>query len=126
MYADDLVIIGQSQTELQENLNKLTEFCDFWGLRINTMKTKCMVINRGNRLCNLNIHIKDELIENVKSFKYLGFTIGAKNCSFRNTPIDLSIKAKRAIFTLNNKIKLSLIPIRLALKIFMTQISPIL
>ena len=87
MYADDLVIIGQSQKELQENLNKLTEFCDSWGLRINTLKTKCMVLNRGNRLCNLNIHIKNELIENVKSFKYLGFTIGAKNCSFRNTPI---------------------------------------
>ena len=85
-----------------------------------------MVINRGNRLCNLNIKIQNEVIENVKSFKYLGFTIGAKNCYFKGTPLDLSIKAKRAIFALNNKIKLSLLPIKLALKIFMTQISPIL
>ena len=91
-----------------------------------TLKKKCMVLNRGNRMCNLNISIKNKNIENVKSFKYLGFTIGAKNCSFVNTPIDLSIKAKRAIFALNNKIKLSLLPTRLALKIFMTQISPIL
>ena len=126
MYADDLVIIGESQNVLQEKLNKLNEFCDSWGLKMNTLKTKCMVFNRGNRLCNLNIHVKGKNIENVKSFKYLGFTIGAKNCSFTNTPIDLSIKAKRAIFALNNKIKLSFLPIRLALKIFMSQISPIL
>ena len=126
MYADDLVIIGESQKVLQEKLNKLTEFCDTWGLKINTLKTKCMVLNRGNRLCILNIHVKGKNIENVKSFKYLGFTIGAKNCSFIKTPVDLSIKAKRAIFALNNKIKLSLLPIRLALKIFMSQISPIL
>ena len=126
LYADDIVIIGQSQKELQDHLNKLSEFCAFWGLHINTLKTKCMVINRGNRLCNLNINIQNEVIENVKSFKYLGFTIGAKNCSFNSTPVDLSTKAKRAIFALNNKIKLSLLPIKLALKIFMTQISPIL
>ena len=78
MYADDLVIIGESQNVLQEKLNKLNEFCDSWGLKMNTLKTKCMVFNRGNRLCNLNIHVKGKNIENIKSFKYLGFTIGAK------------------------------------------------
>ena len=87
LYADDIVIIAHSQNDLQDHLNKLSEFCDFWGLKINTRKTKCMVINRGNRLCNLGISIKNEDIENVKSFKYLGFTIGAKNCSFNNTPV---------------------------------------
>jgi hypothetical protein len=126
LYADDIVIIGQSQKELQDHLNALSEFCDFWGLQVNTRKTKCMVINRGNRLCNLNVSIKNDIIENVKSFKYLGFTIGAKNFSLKDTPADLCIKAKRAIFALNNKIKLSLLPIQLAIKIFTTQILPIL
>ena len=41
-------------------------------------------------------------------------------------PLDLSIKARRAIFALNNKIKLSMLPTRLAIKIFSTQIAPIL
>lgn len=65
-------------------------------------------------------------MENVKSFKYLGFTIGAKNCSFSNTLNDLSIKANRAIFSLNNRIKLSMLPTKLALKVFSSQIAPIL
>ena len=39
---------------------------------------------------------------------------------------DLSIKAKQAIFALNNKIKISLLPPQLAIQIFNTQIVPIL
>ena len=39
---------------------------------------------------------------------------------------DLSLKANRAIHALNNKIKLSMIPTSLALKLFQTQIAPIL
>ena len=62
----------------------------------------------------------------MKSYKYLGFTIGAKTCSLINTMADLSIKAKRAIFALNNKIKISLLSPRLAIQIFTTQIVPIL
>ena len=85
-----------------------------------------MVFNRGNKLCRLDITVSGEKIDNVKSFKYLGFSIGSKNCSLSDTCRDLSIKTKRAIFALNSKIKLSCIPVKLALKIFNTQLEPIL
>ena len=62
----------------------------------------------------------------MKSFKYLGFTISATNCSFLRTIEDLSTRANRAIYALNNKIKISKIPVKLALKIFNSQIMPIL
>ena len=126
MYADDLVILAQSEKELQSSLDNLSNYCSEWQLDINIKKTKCIVFNRGNRLCKINISVDNKPIDNVKSLKYLGFTISSKNCNFGNTPTDLSIKAKRAIFALNNRIKLSLLPTRLALKIFDTQISPIL
>ena len=48
--------------------------------------------------------------------KYLGFTISAKNYSFLPTIEDLSLKAERAIYALNTKVKLSKIPTRLAKK----------
>ena len=126
MYADDLVILAKNENDLQNSLNNLSKYCNQWELSINTKKTKCVVFNRGNRMCKTSIYVDDGLIENVKSIKYLGFTINAKNGSLVNTPIDLSIKAKRAIFALNNKIKLSMLPTRLALKIFDTQITPII
>ena len=40
--------------------------------------------------------------------------------------MDLSIKANRAIFALNNTINLSTFPTKLALKLFYSRISPIL
>ena len=126
MYADDLILIAESEKDLQSQFLKLSNMCRDKDLEINTKKTKCMVFNRGNKLCKANIVINDKTIENVKHFKYLGFTIGAKNCNFSNTLLDLSTKAKKAIFALNNKIKLSLIPVELSLKIFASQIAPIL
>ena len=56
----------------------------------------------------------------------LGFTTSAKQCSFAPTIGKLSTKANRAIFAPNKKIKISRIPTRLAIKIFNTQIIPIL
>ena len=126
MYADDLVVLAHSETELQEKMNILSTFCNEWKLEINTKKTKCMVFNRGNSLCKSNILVNGNVIDNVKQFKYLGFTLMAKNCNFSNMPLELSIKAKRAIFALNNKIKLSKLPTYLAIKIFSAQIAPIL
>ena len=126
MYADDLVILAQTEEDLQNSLNNLSNYCNQWKLDININKTKCIVFNRGNGICKANISVGNKPIENVKSLKYLGFTINSKNCNFVNTPNDLSIRAKSAIFALNNRIKLSMLPTRLALKIFDTQISPIL
>ena len=126
MYADDIVILAESENELQTYLNVLSTFCDEGKLSINPNKTKCIVFNRGNRLCKCTIYAKGNLIENVKSVKYLGFTIAAKNCNLNGTPENLSVKANRAIFALNNRLKLSRLPPWLALKIFNTQITPIL
>ena len=80
-----------------------------------------MVFKWGNKLLKANIHLN-----NVKSVKYLGVSISVKNCSFSKTLENLSMKANRAIFSINNKFKLSKLPIRLALKIFQSQITPIL
>ena len=126
MYADDLVLISQTEEGLQSNLDSLNSYCKQWKLQINIKKTKCMVFNRGNGLCKSNLTLDNNIIENVKHFKYLGFTLGAKNCNLTKTMEDLATKAKRVIFALNNKIKLSLLPMRLALKIFDSQVTPIL
>ena len=126
MYADDLIVLAKSQGELQEKIGKLSSFLQEKKLFINEAKTKRMVFNRGNRLCKINLFINGIAIENVKTFKYLGYTLGAKNCSFNNTSKNLSVKTKQALFALNNMIKLSQMPIKLALKIFTTQLVPIL
>ena len=126
MYADDLILLSHSEEDLQKKLNLLHEYCQKWKLVVNKKKTKIMVFNRGNKLIRTNCKLENATIETVKSFKYLGFSIAAKNCSFLGTVEDLSTRANRAIFALNNKIKISKLPVKLALKVFNMQIVPIL
>ena len=85
-----------------------------------------MTFNRGNRIIKTKIMSNKTPLDDVKSMKYLGFTISANQSSFAPTLVDLSIKANRAIFALNNTIKLSTLPTKLASKVFYSQISPIL
>ena len=126
MYADDLVLISETKEGLQRQIDSLHEYCKKWKLSINIKKTKTMIFNRGNKLIKSDFNVGSSPIENVKTFTYLGFTISAKNCQFQSTIDDLSIKANRAIFAIKSKIKLSKLPIRLAIKIFNSQIMPIL
>ena len=59
-----------------------------------------MISNPGNKLGKTKLSVNRIEIECVKTFKYLGFTVGAKNCSFNGTCNNLSIKTKRTIFAI--------------------------
>ena len=121
-----MIILSESKEGLQKQIGKLENYCTKWRLQINEKKTKVIIFNRGNKLINTAFHTTNGSLENVKKFKYLGFNISAKNCSFLPTVEDLSIKATRVVYALNNKIKLLKLLTKLSLKLFTTLISPIL
>jgi hypothetical protein len=47
-FADDLVILSESQSGLQSALNKLENYCHKWQLTVNKNKTKVMIFHTGN------------------------------------------------------------------------------
>ena len=55
--ADDLILLSDSQTGLQNCLNKLNDFCKKWHLPVKTLKTKCMVFRKRkqNNLCTFHL-----------------------------------------------------------------------
>ena len=126
MYADDLIVLSETESGLQKEIDKISDYCEKWKLEINAKKTKIMNFNRGNRLVKRDFKYKGMTLENVKTIKYLGFSISAKNCNFLPTLDDLSLRANRALFALNSKYKMSKLPKRLAIKIFKSVITPIL
>ena len=62
LYADDTVIMSESEVDLQNGLNAYETYCDLWKLTLNTMKTK-IVIFSGGRQRNINLHIKMKLLK---------------------------------------------------------------
>ena len=43
LYADDTVLISDSATDLQHQLNVFYEYCNEWKLKVNIEKTKIMI-----------------------------------------------------------------------------------
>ena len=40
LFADDLIVISESNEGLQNSINKLSDFCDNWQLTVNVKKNK--------------------------------------------------------------------------------------
>ena len=50
LFADDMVLFGNSKEDLQFALNKFENYCDKWRLTVNTSKTKVMIFSIRKRL----------------------------------------------------------------------------
>src|SRR5215469_6138849 len=74
-YADDTVLVADSEEKLQSLLDVLNEVRERKGLKINKSKTEVMVISRTDRNSRANIRIEDNLIKQVGRFNYLGSLI---------------------------------------------------
>jgi hypothetical protein len=98
MYADDLLILSESNLGLQEAMNRLHGYCSQWGLTVNTKKTKFMVTKSQIQGAN-KLTFNNEIIEQVFSFKYLGIEFGYDGSNLI-TQNDLYKKGLKAYFKL--------------------------
>ena len=74
LFADDTVMLAESEDELKELVVEFERECEMNGLKINIGKTKTMKIGEGgmgNREL-LDIRIRGESVGSVDKFKYLG------------------------------------------------------
>ena len=71
LYADDLVLCGESEEELRKMLGRFIEVCKRRGLKFNAGKSKVMVLNGEERL-ECDLYVDGIRLEHVSEFKYLG------------------------------------------------------
>ena len=74
-YADDTVLVADSEEKLHTILTTVTEESEKLGLQLNAKKTECMVISKKAVIPKCNIACKGDKIKQVNTFKYLGCTI---------------------------------------------------
>ena len=76
LYADDIVVLADSPSELQEMIVSLYDYCSTWSLNVNLDKSKVLVFRSSNRInSNLKFNYGSREIEIVNSYKYLGVEI---------------------------------------------------
>jgi hypothetical protein len=87
LYADDMALLSTSAEGLQAQLALLEQYCERWGLTVNTVKTKLMLLS-GAHTQKLALETAQRAgltfggagLEAVSSFKYLGIMFSAATC----------------------------------------------
>ena len=71
-YADDTVLLAESENDLQTLVDIIKTKSENYGLLMNVKKTKTMVFSKKETVPSVNITINNNMVEQVKSFTYLG------------------------------------------------------
>ena len=125
LFADDIVLISQTPSGLQNQINNLKIASEELGLEINIQKTKSVVFRKGGYLGRAEKwYYGGEQIETVNSYKYLGYTFTTK----LSTEIALSEFAGRAkgkiISIFKALYKIGRIDISIFFHLFDAQVKP--
>jgi exonuclease III len=70
LFADDLVLFGSSEANLQHALEKFAAACVEAGMKISVAKSEALVLSRTPTQCTL--HVSGVPLRQVEKFKYLG------------------------------------------------------
>ena len=126
MYADDTVILCDSEDEMKQALEALNLYCNEWKLNLNCNKTKVVVFGRGRQnLSQYGFDFDGENIEVVADYKYLGLLFNY-NGRFRKGELELKETATRAMYSLISKCRKFDLPVDLQLELFNATVLPIL
>ena len=124
LYADDTVVLGNNEKDLQIALNEFYDYCQTWKLKINISKTKIVVFG-SKQINDFQFKLGDENVEITDRYKYLGVYF-SQSRSFLNARKHIAEQAKKAMFLLYFRINNLNLPIDLQLKLFDHTVLPIL
>ena len=106
-YADDMAVLDNSKTGLQETTDLLCKYSAYDGLKVNAKKTQTMAINKsaGQRpfteTCDLDITVENTPVEQVTNFTYLGTIISSDGTLDREFTVRIQ-KASGAFMQLSS------------------------
>ena len=126
IWADDLILLSESEAGLKNMLAALKSYTIKNGMTINIKKTKVMIFNKGGRHIRRDIRFGNDKLETTRQYKYLGFMVTPSG-EITTGLKDLKDRALRALFKMKNKLGITFRKYPLvSLKLFRTLIEPIL
>ena len=130
LWADDLVLLSDSEKGMQNQLDGLLKICSFNLMSVNEIKTKSMVI--GNKSdARVNLTSNKQNFEQVNQYKWLGVIV--RSISRNNEDIFacnfpyLCDQGRKSLFGVFHRLRsITPIPSRVQFKLFDAMIKPIL
>ena len=125
LYADDNVVLAESEEGMQNTLDIFQLYCKQWKLEVNVNKTKIIIFSKRKSRSNFEFKLQHETIEVVDSFSYLGILFKYNGC-FSESRKKLVNQAHKSLFSIYKDIRNQNIPIDLQLKNGDAMVEPIL
>ena len=123
LYADDLVVMSETETGIQNCLNKLHVYCKKWCLQIHMNRTQYFVINRNGKQPKCKLYSRDKIVKQTNEYCYLGVMITACG-SFSSAMKMLYKKGLKAMYCLLNTVnKTKQLPVAILLDLSDKMIS---
>ena len=121
-YADDTIILAESEQQLQHMIDKLGATCEQYGMAMNVKKTKTMIVEKTpEKQCEVNV--KGQRLTQVKQYKYLGTTI--ENTGKCKTEVANRINQAKIAFWKKATILRSNISVKTRIRILMCYVSSV-
>ena len=124
LYADDLVILCKSQSDLQLSVSRLQKYTQKWGLRKNVSKLKVIVFSKYRRR-SYEIFVNCTILEQVDSYTYLGVDFH-RTGNLKHASLSLSKKGMKATNSLLKVLLTKNLPPSMFIKLFDQSIVTIL
>ena len=127
LYADDLVLISESEEDLQNMLNIVHDWCLKWRMKVNVSKSKIVHYRvRGHEQSSFDFKLGGQSLEIKDRYPYLGVVLDA-HLNFDTTSGVLAESAGRALGTICNKFRYNKgFGFTTFSKLFHTGVAPIL
>ena len=105
LYADDIILLAETESDLQSMLDSLTQWCLKWGLVINTAKSN-VIHFRGISvpISKYSFRCGDQYLNYVSQYKYLGFIL-TEHLDFNVSVESVAKVCNRALGSLISKFK---------------------
>ena len=75
MFADDTVLIGDSEEKLERLVHEFERVCGRRKLKVNVTKSKTMKIGKNVEENEMNVHLNNRRMDEVDTYRYLGVDI---------------------------------------------------
>ena len=125
LYADDTVILAESEPDLQCALDGLAEYCKLWDLTVNLDKTKVVIFSQGRKKPKKPFLYLGEEVKVVDDYIYLG-VIFNYNGSFKKAIENQKAVGLRAMQALFSKIRILALDVDTSMELFQRCVMPIL
>ena len=104
VYADDIILLSESENDMQTMLDFTNDWCNKWRLGINHSKSNCMHFrNKGKSRSKYLFKVKGYVLEYTDTYKYLGIFIN-DFLDFSYTADTLAQAGSRALGSVIQKI----------------------